>query len=204
MPTDRTARTRSILLVAAALAWTALILSASGGAWSAEHTRMRVFPLLSWLLPWAELPTLEAVHWLGRKAGHATAYGVLAILWSLALGGWRRALALAVATGFVDELQQATTLTREGSAADVLLDAAGAGGAIAALRGRALTVRWITTALLWLAAAGGTAMLAVHLAADIPARWLWLSTPAAWLWLLGRAWAARRGSLAPVRGREAG
>ena len=174
------------LLIVAALAWTALILAASGNAWSADRTRPRLFLFLSWLLPWAERPTFEAIHWLARKAGHATAYGVLAALWSLALGGWRRALALAVATGFVDELHQATTLAREGSAADVLLDAAGAGAALAGLRGRGLAIQWATTALLWLAAAGGTAMLELLFVADVPARWLWLSTPAAWLVLLWR------------------
>lgn len=170
----------------APLLWTALILWASGAAWSADRTRARVFPLLSWLLPWAEPPALEAMHWLARRAGHATAYGVLAALWSRALGGWRRALALAVATGFVDELGQAATPTREGSAADVLLDSAGAALALALMRGGALTVRRLTIALLWLAAGGGTLMLALHLAADIPSRWLWLSTPTAWLALAWR------------------
>lgn len=196
-PSPDTARARSLRRLVAwpfwpPLLWTALILWASGGAGSAERTRAQVFPLLSWLLPWAELPTLEAVHWLARKAGHAAAYGVLAALWSRALGGWRRALALAVATGFVDELRQATTLAREGSAADVLLDSAGAALTLALMRGGALTIRWLTTALLWLAATGGTLMLALHLAADVPSRWLWLSTPAAWLALAGRLRNARR------------
>jgi len=48
---------------------------------------------------------------------------------------------------------------------------------------KAVTV--LTTILLWIAAAGGTLLLLLHLLAGTPARWLWVSAPLAWLALWG-------------------
>ena len=42
--------------------------------------------------------------------------------------------------------------------------------------------------LLWIAAAGGTALLAIDWAAAAPPGWLWLSVPAAWLTLWAWRW----------------
>src|SRR5688572_30445504 len=103
----------------APLAWTALIAWGSSGQWSAPTTRARLGPLLSSLSAWLSPEAVEAVHFSLRKAGHVTEYAVLALLWAWALGGWRRAIGLAMATAFLDEAHQSTTLTREGSAADV-------------------------------------------------------------------------------------
>jgi hypothetical protein len=180
----------------AALAWTALILWGSGGEWSAAETRSRLLPWLEWLLPWAAPQTLEGLHWVARKTGHALAYGVLAGLWSWSLGGWRLALGLSLATAFLDELRQATVPAREGSVADLLLDAAGAGATLACWRGGAAAVSRLTAALLWLGAVGGVIALALQLAAGLPWTWLWLTTPAAWAAL---CWIRRRRGGPPGR-----
>lgn len=138
---------------------------------------------------------MDALHGLARKCGHVTEYSVLAILWARSLGGWRLPLALTVATAFLDELAQATTLTRTASAADVALDGASAAVAVAIFRDGAATLARLTTMLLWVAAAGGSALLLIDLAAGAPARWLWLSVPAAWLAIAVRRRAGlRRGA----------
>jgi hypothetical protein len=94
-------------------------------------------------------------------------------------------------TAGLDEIRQALTPTREGRVADVLLDGGAAAGAllVAALGARRAAdgLAWV---LLWAAAAGGTVMLAIDLAAAAPSGWLWLSVPAAWLALW--VWRRRR------------
>ena len=174
------------------LAWTALIAWLSTDQWSGSNTRTRIIPLLGAVLPWATPETLEALHWMVRKAAHVTEYGVLALLWGTALGGWRRALALSALTALVDELHQTTTLSRGGSAADVLLDAASA-GAFLLLRARPRAVlTLLTAALLWIAAAGGIVLLVINWVAAAPSGWLWFATGAAWLALGLRTRAKRR------------
>jgi len=174
------------------LAWSALITWFSRDAWGAAATAPLLEPWLRALLPWAAPEQIAGLHWLARKAGHVGEYAVLALLWhrALAPAGWRAPLAFAVLTAALDEAHQATTLTREGSVADVLLDTAAAAGAlaVAALGPRASADR-LARVLLWVAAAGGTALLAIDVAAAAPSGWLWLSVPAAWLTL----WAWRRG-----------
>ncbi len=178
------------------LAWTVLIAWFSTESWSAAETGRSLLPLLHRLLPWAAPEQLEAWHWLIRKTAHVTEYGVLAALWRGALdgrGGWRgfvAPLGLSVLTGALDELHQSTTLTRGASPADVLLDSAGAGGALILLAGDVrLVVSFLTGVLLWIAAAGGTALIALDWTEGAPAGWLWWSVPAAWLalacWLRG-------------------
>ena len=187
------------------LLWTACIGWFSSEAWNAARTGSLLLPLLKALLPWTPPEQLAAIHWFGRKAAHVIEYAVLARLWRRALhpetraeprgeprpAAWRAPLALSVATAFLDELHQATTLSRGASAADVLLDSAGATMALIALGGgTAKALARLTTALLWVAAAGGTALIALNLSAAVPSGWVWLSAPAAWLalWL----WRRRR------------
>ena len=143
--------------------------------------------LLHWLVPSAGPEQLEALHWLVRKTAHAAEYGTLAALWRWALGnreawrGWLAPLSLSILTAALDELHQSTTLTRTASLADVLLDSAGAAAALIALSGGTRLVPWLTAALLWVAAAGGTALVALDWRAGVPAGWLWWSVPAAWI-----------------------
>ena len=173
------------------LAWTALVFWLSTDSWSATETASLLLPLLRRLMPWAAPEQIEMLHWLGRKGAHAVEYGVLAVLWSFSLGSrgaWRRWLAplgLSILTAVLDELHQATTQTRTPSPADVLLDSAGAGAALLWLSGGVPSlVRWLTGLLLWAAAAGGTALIALDWSTGVPARWLWCSVPAAWIALV--------------------
>ncbi|MEX2224054.1 MAG: VanZ family protein [Candidatus Rokuibacteriota bacterium] len=176
------------------LAWSALIAWFSGAGWHGAATTSLFEPWLRALLPWAAPEQIAGAHWLVRKAGHVIEYAVLALLWRRALtapASWRWPLGLALLTAVLDEAHQATTLTREGSVADVLLDTGAAAAAlgVAALGARRAAdgLAWL---LLWAAAAGGTLLLAIDLAAAAPSGWLWLSVPAAWLtlWL----WRRRR------------
>jgi VanZ family protein len=179
------------------LAWSALIAWFSSAGWHGGAT----FPLLeAWaraLLPWAAPEQIAALHWLLRKTGHVVEYAVLALLWrrALAVPGapapWRSPLGLAALTAVLDEAHQAITPTREGSIADVLLDTGAAAAALhVAARGARHAADGVAWALLWTAAVGGTALLAIHLAVAVPSGWLWLSVPAAWLFLW--VWRRRR------------
>jgi hypothetical protein len=171
--------------------WSAVIAWFSRDAWGTGATASLFEPWLRALLPWAAPEQIAGLHGLARKAGHVFEYAVLALLWRRALGpeGWRAPLGLAVLTAALDEAHQATTLTRGGSVADVLLDAAAAAGALAvAARGPRASADGLAHLLLWVAAAGGTALLAIDWAAAAPPGWLWLSVPAAWLTLWVWRW----------------
>jgi len=175
------------------LLWSVVIAWFSRDAWGAAETGSLLLPWLRALLPWAAPEQLAGLHWVARKAGHVFEYAMLALLWRRALGfaGWRAPLALAVLTAALDEAHQATTLARGGRVTDVLLDAAAAAGALAvAAWGPRASADGLARALLWIAAAGGTALLAIDWAAAVPPGWLWLSVPAAWLSLW--AWRCRR------------
>jgi VanZ like family len=172
------------------LVWTGFIFWFGGSDWSADSTRVFVLPLLHRLLPWASPEMLDLAHLLIRKLGHVAGYGILGALWWWSLRRWRAAVLLAALTGFLDETRQAVTLGRGASAADVLLDSASAGLAVALLAaGTAPTVDTLTGALLWAAALAGSSLLLLDLATGAPGGWLWLSTPAAWLFLAWRRWA---------------
>ncbi|MFM8979626.1 MAG: VanZ family protein [Planctomycetia bacterium] len=120
------------------LLWAAGTLVLAGRLGSAARTG-------GWLLPWLEgwgLAATQAQAWhIGlRKAGHALAYATFAALAWRALDGRARrgllALGLAVLLAVLDEATQARSPLREGSPWDVLLDAAGAGAALAWLAWR--------------------------------------------------------------------
>jgi len=180
------------------LAWSALIAWFSSAGWGAGTTAPMLEPWLRAIFPHAAPEQIAAFHWLLRKVGHVGEYAILALLWRRALSpadapaGWRAPLLLAVLTAALDEAHQATTLTRGASVADVLLDTVAAAGALLlAARGGREVADGLVRLLLWVAAAGGTALLAVNLAAAAPSGWLWLSVPGAWIALW--AWRRRRG-----------
>jgi VanZ family protein len=167
----------------------------STGSFSAEETGGLILPLLKALFPWATLPQLEFIHWLGRKTAHVIEYAILASLWHRAF--WRTgraarplaAFGLTVAYAITDELHQGWTGSRGASALDVLLDACGGGAALLlATWGWRRAAERLTGALLWFAAAGGSLLLFLYLAAGAPVRWFLVSVPLAWLAL----WAWRR------------
>jgi VanZ family protein len=107
----------------------------SSDAFSAAQTGGRLEALLRWLLPAITTEQIERVHTLVRKSAHFTVYGILAALWLRAFmrervlppaaAAWV-AFALTVAWACVDELNQSTLASRDGSAADVAIDAVGA------------------------------------------------------------------------------
>jgi VanZ family protein len=177
------------------LAWTALIAWFSAASWSASETGLLLLPVLRALAPWAAAEQLAAAHWLIRKTAHVVEYAVLAGLWRRTLaapgspGGWG-ALGLSVLTAALDEAHQSTTLTRTGSVADVVLDASGAAAALAALARGWPALDRLIGALLWTAAAGGGALIAIGWTTAAPSGWLWLSVPAAVIALF--AWRRRR------------
>jgi len=121
----------------AAVLWTALVLAASGEAFSAANTRGLVYEIGAWLgVSPGDL--VRFVFWT-RKAAHFVEYAVLgalvlhALRWT-GLGVPTASVcallwALAVAVG--DESNQALLPSRTGSARDVAIDVAGAAVAIA-------------------------------------------------------------------------
>ena len=179
------------------LAWSVLIAWFSSARWHGGATTPLFEPWLRGLLPWATPEQIAGAHWLLRKTGHVVEYAVLALLWRRALAGpdapgpWRWPLALAALTAGLDETHQAFTPTCEGRIADVLLDSGAAAAALlVAARGAWRAADGLAWLLLWAAAAGGTVLLAIDVAAAAPSGWLWLSVPAAWLalWI----WRRRR------------
>jgi len=167
------------------LAWTIVIAWFSGESWSSSGTGFLV-PLARSFWPWAAPEQLEALHWFIRKGAHVTEYAVLAGLWRWALAtrgaaSWPAALGLSVLTASLDEVHQATTLSRAGSPMDVLLDSAAAGAALAVLAAGWTALDRLIGGLLWIAAVGGGALLAVNWVVAAPSSWLWLSVPAAWI-----------------------
>jgi len=119
---------------AATLAWGALIWNLGGSDFSMSRTSGVLLPWLRWWLPGAEPALLETLHFLVRKLAHAAEYGVFAGLSFIALRTSApqpsrlpapAALALCLALSLCDEVRQAGTGVREGSAADVALDFAG-------------------------------------------------------------------------------
>ena len=121
-----------LVKTAAAVLWTALILSTSNGAFSSAHTGSILDTLFAHRLSPAALATLNIVF---RKSAHLTGYGILGALWFRALrgsrGGWSwrwvlGAVAIAAAVAGIDEWHQSFVPSRGASVYDVLLDTVGA------------------------------------------------------------------------------
>lgn len=131
------------------LGWAALIFVLSTGWFSGEHTGAVIAGLLGALFPGAHPATLEAAHQGLRKAAHFGEYFVLSLLIYRALRdapGWSArhallALALAALYAVSDELHQSFESTRVGSAADCLVDVAGALAAQALVAARERPLR---------------------------------------------------------------
>ncbi|NDA67680.1 MAG: hypothetical protein EBY09_13735, partial [Verrucomicrobia bacterium] len=129
-----------------AVFWMALIFVASTDLGGTRHTSRFIVPLLRWLVPGLAQEALEAIHFTVRKSGHALGYAVLAgLIWRACRAGqnrragdwsWRHAsmaFTLAACYAATDEWHQTFTATRDGSLADVVLDAAGAAMGLAAI-----------------------------------------------------------------------
>jgi VanZ family protein len=177
----------------APIAWMALIVWFSSDAWSADRTGGAFAPLASWLLPWATPADAEAVHIGIRKLAHLAEYAILAWLWARALGVGTTlparsaaaiAIGISVAWAALDETRQSMVPSRTGSPGDVLIDSAGAvlGLSVYRLDWRTAVAR-ATTVLLWVAAAGGAAVLTLDWVTGAESRAAWLTTPLAALGL---------------------
>jgi VanZ family protein len=170
-----------------AILWTALIAWFSTDMWSASGPGTGFLStLLTAVLPWAHPEQIQGVIWLIRKGAHVTEYAVLAALWRSALtprgpARWRLAFGLSVLTAALDEIHQATTAARTGSIADVVLDSTGAAAALVLLATGHSAIDRLIGGLLWIAALGGVALLAINWAVAAPAPWLWPSIPVAWI-----------------------
>ncbi len=118
--------------------WCGLIWILSGDDFSATTTSSSLDLLLRWFVPDLSAESLETINNAIRKFMHLALYGVLGALAFRAGGisGWRIqtaawvALALAGAMASADETRQSGEPNRSGSAADVLIDLAGASLAI--------------------------------------------------------------------------
>jgi VanZ family protein len=100
------------------IVWAAIILSAANDEFSNDNTR-------SWLERiFGDVP--QIVNVVFRKSGHVVAYAILGLLAWRAQRTFGGALLIVLAVSIADETLQSTTLTREGSPYDVLLDTCGA------------------------------------------------------------------------------
>jgi VanZ family protein len=171
------------------LVWMGVLFWFSTSDWSADRTGELAGPLLRLLEGWITTAQARALHAIGRKVGHVVGYAALAFLWFRAFtrtgaARVRVAAALAVAISLawaaVDEAHQATQPGRGGSPVDVAID--GSGALLAVLAAAAGLRRSLDAAvgiLLWVAAAGGAAVLAVNLLTGAPTGILWLTVPIA-------------------------
>jgi len=125
------------------IVWAALIFIGSSNVLSASNTSTLV-RVVRWLIPTAGDERLALFHFLIRKAGHLTEYGILALLAARAFRTSARellrtrwfwaALILVVVYSLTDEFHQTFVPSRTGSVYDSMIDSAG--GLIA------LTILW--------------------------------------------------------------
>jgi VanZ family protein len=125
------------------LLWTLVISAFSTSVFSAAQTSRVMTPILHWLLPGLEPPTMALVHTGIRAAMHPIVFGILVLLWYRALRGRparsrltavTTALLLTVAVAGADELHQTFVSSRTGQMRDVGWDSLGATLALAARR----------------------------------------------------------------------
>jgi VanZ family protein len=135
-----------------ALAWMALIFTASSDTHSYEHSSRFVEPLLRWLFPHLPEAQIQAIHHLLRKVAHLTEYAVLA--WLVWRGvrkpsknhprawNWydvRLALLIVMLCAATDEFHQEFVSSRTALVSDVFVDT---GGGAAGLLALWLSDRW--------------------------------------------------------------
>ncbi len=123
----------------------ALLFTASTDLGAPRRTSRILAPVLRWLVPEISTAALDRAQFAVRKSGHAVGYAILAaLIWRAkrrttagTKDSFHRnaafALALAVLFAASDEWHQTFTTTRQGSLADVALDAAGAAAGLVIL-----------------------------------------------------------------------
>jgi VanZ family protein len=119
-----------------AIAWAILISVASTDSFSPEHTGRIITPVLHWLFPSANLPTLNLLNHYIRKTAHVAEYFLFSVLLFRVIRGKNRGwqlrwaiMALGIAAGYsaFDEFHQSFVPSRTASPWDALLDTFGAG-----------------------------------------------------------------------------
>lgn len=133
------------------LLWMLVIFVMSTNVGSGARTSRILEPLLRRIAPKVSSGTIAKIHFLVRKAGHLTEYGVLALLVLNALRrsrlpgapvhAWRTfgwALLITAAYAATDEIHQSFVPGRTGAISDVLIDTT---GGLLALAGVALWTR---------------------------------------------------------------
>lgn len=134
MTTPGPLETKAIRAWLLVLLWTGVVLWAGGSDASANVTSRFIGPFLRWLLPDAPEATLARIHFFLRKGAHIGEYAVLALLtWHALLASARTAalrpvllaLAWVGSVAACDEIRQAFSRERTGSAWDVALDVCG-------------------------------------------------------------------------------
>ena len=98
----------------------ALIFCASTDLGAPRQTSRILLPVLRWLIPDISATALNRAQLLVRKTGHALGYATIAFV-------------LTVLYAATDEWHQTFTVSRQGSVADVALDATGAVAGLALL-----------------------------------------------------------------------
>ncbi len=118
-----------------AVAWAACIFVASTGTFTSDNTSRIIIPILRWLLPHAQLETLEFLHAVIRKLAHFAEYFIFSVLVFDAFSGPQRrwqlrwallTLAIVAAYSATDEFHQVFVHGRHASPWDSLLDTFGA------------------------------------------------------------------------------
>ena len=173
-----------------------VVLSASSAEFSADNTGSLLRAILTWLVPALTAHHIDVIHHLARKLAHFTAYAILGALWfrGVTRSGLARppaaawlALAISVPARWWTRPTSLRCRAAPAAAQDVLLDSVGAFAAIVPARlgwwGAADTA---TGVLLWAAAIGGLAALALDLAAGASGGVLWLTVPLAAVLLVYR------------------
>jgi VanZ family protein len=121
--------------------WMGIIFWGSTDALSSEQTSRFLGPFLRWLAPGITTEAIGHVQFVARKGVHLTVYAILCILSlrafsasglanRLGIAPWLAAWQLAFLYAISDELHQSMVPSRQGSALDVFIDAAGAALAI--------------------------------------------------------------------------
>ena len=116
------------------IVWAALIFIGSGNVLSAANTSI-VVRVAHWLFPQASDATLANIHFVVRKGGHLTEYGILGLLaarafWTSSRELLRRrwfwlSLLLVLVYALGDEFHQSFVPSRTGSIYDSLIDSNG-------------------------------------------------------------------------------
>ena len=133
----------------------ALIFSASSDSSSYQHSSHLLEPILHWLFPHLVQTRIDAIHYIFRKCGHLSEYGVLALLLWRALGNTRRqsaetrlrqsvqgswqwndaglAIFIVFLSAALDELHQSFVPERTPLISDIFIDTCGGAAAILTL-----------------------------------------------------------------------